>query len=96
MPLVPVVRQDTHAVFFQTVHDIQKLLLGRPPLADYRVLGPAIILAALVILSQSYGRFPMICRLSKLSGASEEDITATCLKVLKSVLGRDFYKSLGL
>jgi len=71
LPLVPVVREDTHQLFLRTVHDIQKMLLKQPPLSDCRTLGPAIILAAQVILSQSYGRFPMVCRLSKLSGASE-------------------------
>lgn len=71
MPLVPRIKEDVEAVFLKTLHSVQKLLLRFPPLGDCKALGPAIIVAALIILSQSNGRFPVICRLSKLSGVSE-------------------------
>jgi hypothetical protein len=70
MPLIPCVTEDTHAIFMKTLHDIQKLLYRQPPIADCKTLGPAIIVASLIILSQSHGRFPMVCRLSRLSGIS--------------------------
>lgn len=68
--------------------------MRQAPLAEGRVLGPAIIVAALVIMSRSEGRFPVLCRLAALAGVSEEQILQGSQRVLKSVLGKELYRSL--
>lgn len=74
--------------------NIQKVLFKYPTLCINKLLGPAIVVAALIILSQSNGRFPMLCRLSYLSGQSEEDIQKTALKIIKLVAGKELMRNL--